>query len=58
MLAIELCHYLLILVLGFEKDANFKKNLYIFPTSTFFDKIKAHLWKYLKIDLNGSYSTT
>lgn len=58
MLATKLCHYLLTLVLSFEKGANFKKDSYIFPTSTFFDKIKANLWKCLKINLNGNYSAT
>lgn len=29
---------------------------YLFPTSIFFDKTKAHLWKCSKIDLNGSHS--
>lgn len=56
-LVIKLYHCLLILILSFEKYANFKKNVYIFLTNTFFNKIKAYLWKCSKINLNKSYFT-
>lgn len=46
---------LLIYLLRFRKNVNFKQKPYFFPTNTSFEKIKAYLWKFSKIDLIEGY---
>lgn len=47
---IIICFYL-----GFKKNVTYKKAANIFSTNILFEKMKAHLWNYSKIDLSGNY---